>query len=104
MYKKPENADDLSRTIADLELVAAGQKREMEKTFAIVSENLKPANLVKSGVRSVLSGTHNDELINILIGLGTGFISRKAGQVIDWVFRKTKSGSNHIPSPASKLK
>ena len=140
MYKKPENAEDLSRAIADLELVAAGQKREMEKTFAIVSENLKPANLVKSGVRSVLSGTHNDELVNILIGLGTGFISRKlilgkphgflgktmgkalqwgmaglvsknaesikekAGQVIDWVFRKTKSGSNHIPSPASKLK
>jgi hypothetical protein len=140
MYKKPENAEDLSRAIAELELIAATQKREMEKTFVVVSENLKPANLVKSGVRSVLSGNHNDELVNILIGLGTGFISRKlilgkphgfvgktvakaiqwgmaglvsknaesikgkAGQVIDWMFRKTKRGSNHIPSPALKSK
>src|SRR5260221_9892143 len=77
MYKKPENAEDLSRAIAELELIAANQKKEIETTFAIVSENLKPSNLVKSGIRSVFSGTHNDELINILIGLGTGFISRK---------------------------
>jgi len=140
MYKKPENAEDLSRAIAELELRAVRQKKEMENTFVVVSENLKPANLVKSGVRSVLSGNHNVELVNILIGVGTGFISRKlilgkphgfvgktvakavqwgmtglvsknaesikekAGQVIDWLFRKTKRGSNHIPSPAAKLK
>src|SRR5450631_3210469 len=137
MYKKPENAEDLSRAIAELELRAVRQKKEMENTFVVVSENLKPANLVKSGVRSVLSGNHNVELVNILIGVGTGFISRKlilgkphgfvgktvakavqwgmtglvsknaesikekAGQVIDWLFRKTKRGSNHIPSPAA---
>jgi hypothetical protein len=140
MYKKPENAKDLSRAIDELELIAAAQKKEMEKTFVVVSENLKPANLVKSGVRSVLSGNHNDELVNILIGIGTGFISRKliigkphgfvsktvgkaiqwgmaglvsknaesikekAGQVIDWVFRKSKPGSNHVPLPAVKSK
>ena len=133
MYKKPETAEELSGAIAELESIAAAQKREIQITFAVVSENLKPANLVKSGVRSVLSGTHNDELINILIGLGTGFISRKlilgkphgfigktvgkavqwgmaglvsknaesikekAGQFIDWIFKKTKTGSNHIP-------
>lgn len=134
MYKKPETAEELSGAIAELESIAAEQKKEVQKTFIIVSENLKPANLVKSGVRSVLSGTHNDELINILIGLGTGFISRKlilgkphgfvgktvgkalqwgmaglvsknaetikekAGHVIDWIFRKNKTGSNHIPT------
>jgi|SRR5664279_6244716 len=140
MYKKPENAEDLSRAIAELELIAAAQKKEIDNTFVVVTENLKPANLVKSGVRSVLSGTHNDELVNILIGLGTGFISRKlllgkphgfvgktvgkalqwgmaglvsknaegikekAGMVIDWIFRKTKSGPNHMPPPAAKSK
>ncbi|HEY4966778.1 MAG TPA: hypothetical protein VII28_10280 [Puia sp.] len=140
MYKKPENAQDLSRAIAELELTAAAQKKEIDNTFVVVTENLKPANLVKSGVRSVLSGTHNDELVNILIGLGTGFISRKlllgkphgfvgktvgkalqwgmaglvsknaegikekAGMVIDWIFRKNKSGSNHIPPPVAKSK
>lgn len=138
MYKKPENADDLSRAIAELEVKAANQKKEIEKTFAVVSENLKPVNLVRSGVRSVLSGNHNDDLVNILIGLGTGFVSRKlilgkprgfvqktlgkalqwgmtglvsknaesikekAGKVIDWVFKKTKSDTNHIPSPADE--
>ena len=76
MYKKPETAEDLAGAIAELELIAAAQKREIQETFLIVSENLKPSNLVKSGVRSVLSGSHNDELVNILIGLGTGFIGR----------------------------
>jgi hypothetical protein len=136
MYKKPENAQDLSRAISDLEERASRQKKEIEETFLIVSENLKPANLFKNGVRSVLSGSHNDELVNILIGLGTGFVSRKlllgkphgfvgktvgkalqwgmtglvsknaesiketAGKVIDWIFRKTKSDTNHVPLPA----
>lgn len=136
MYKKPETAEDLSGAIAELELVAAAQKKEIQKTFVVVSENLKPGNLVKSGVRSVLSGTHNDELINILLGLGTGFLSRKlilgkphgfvgktmgkalqwgmaglvsknaesikerAGRIIDWIFKRTKTGANHIPIKA----
>ncbi len=133
MYKKPETVEDLAGAIAELELIAAAQRREIQETFLIVSENLKPSNLVKSGVRSVLSGTHNDELVNILIGLGTGFIGRKlilgkphgfvgktmgkalqwgmaglvsknaetikekASHVIDWLFRKTKKDTNHVP-------
>ena len=31
MYKKPENADDLSRAIAELEVKAAVQKKEIEQ-------------------------------------------------------------------------
>jgi len=133
MKRKLENAEDLSRAIAELELIAAAQRRDIRESFAIVSENLKPSNLVKSGVRSVLSGNHNEELMNILIGIGTGFLSRKliigrphgfvgktvgkaiqwgmaglvsknadvikekAGEVIDWIFRKHRKGSNHSP-------
>jgi hypothetical protein len=77
MKKKLENAEDLSNAIAELELKAAVQKRELRETFAVVSENLKPANLIKRGVRSVFSGNHKEELVNILIGVGTGFLSRK---------------------------
>ena len=138
MKRKLENAEDLSRAIAELELKASAQKKEIRQTFAVVSENLKPANLVKSGVRSVFSGNHKEELVNILIGVGTGFLSRKlllgkphgfvgktvgkalqwgmaglvsknadrikenAGRVIDWIFRKNKSGSNHSPISGSE--
>jgi hypothetical protein len=133
MKRKLENAEDLSRAIAELELIAAAQRQDIRESFAIVSENLKPANLVKSGVRSVLSGNHKEELVNVLIGIGTGFLSRKlllgrphgfvgktvgkaiqwgmaglvsknadrikekTGEVIDWIFRKNKRGSNHSP-------
>jgi hypothetical protein len=136
MKIKLENAKDLSLAIEELELKAASQKREIQQTFHVVSENLKPGNLVKSGVRSIFSGNHNEELINILIGVGTGFLSRKlllgkphgfvgktlgkalqwgmaglvsknadrikekAGEVIDTIFKKNKTGSNH--SPASR--
>jgi hypothetical protein len=77
MYKKPETAEDLAGAIAELERIAAAQKREIQKTFEIVSENLKPSNLFKSGVRSILSGTSTSDLFNVLIGIGTGFLSRK---------------------------
>ena len=134
MKIKLENAKDLSLAIEELELKAASQKREIQRTFAVVSENLKPGNLVKSGVRSVFSGNYNEELINILFGVGTGFLSRKlllgkphgfvgktlgkalqwgmaglvsknadrikekAGEVIDMIFKKNKTGSNHTPA------
>ena len=77
MYKKPETVEDLSGAIAELERISAAQKREIQKTFDIVSENLRPANLFKSGMRSILSGTSSSDLINILIGICTGFLSRK---------------------------
>ena len=77
MKLKPENAQELSRAIAELEIIAANQKKEIKEGYAILSENLKPANLIKSGVQSVLSGNHKEELKNILIGMATGFISRK---------------------------
>jgi hypothetical protein len=77
MKRQANNAEDLGRAIAQLELLEAAQKREIERTFMEVSENLKPMNLVKSGVRSVFSAEHKEDLINGLIGLGTGFLSRR---------------------------
>jgi len=77
MKKKINNAEELAEAIAELELKVAAQKRDIQETYSAVSENLKPLNLVKSGFRSVFSGEHREDLVNALIGLGTGFLSRK---------------------------
>jgi hypothetical protein len=125
------NTHDLMQAIAELEHRAAFQKKDIQETFAAVSENLKPMNIIKSGVRSVFSGEHKEDLVNALLGLGTGFLSRKlilgrtsgivgktvgkaiqwgmaglvsknaekikekAGELIDKIFKKDKTGSNH---------
>ena len=77
MKRNITNCDELNEAIAELELKAAAQKRDIQETFAAVSENLKPMNLVKSGFRSVFSGEHREDLVNALIGLGSGFLGRK---------------------------
>lgn len=77
MKKRVTPKDELARAIADLERKEAIQLREIQETYAAVSESLKPLNLVKSGVRSVFSGENKEDLVNGLIGLGTGFLSRK---------------------------
>ncbi|HTB26554.1 MAG TPA: hypothetical protein VK711_14365 [Puia sp.] len=97
MKKQIKNSDELEKAIAELELKAAAQKREIETTFNVVTENLKPLNLVRNGVRSVFSPEHRDDLVNALIGLGTGILSRKlligrargifgktAGKAVEW--------------------
>ncbi len=130
-----KNSQDLDKAIAELELKAAAQKREIEETFKVVSENFKPLNLIKSGFRSVFSGGNKSDLLNILLGMGSGLLSRKlfvgkpkgfigktvgkavqwgmaglvsrnaerikekAGELIDKLFKKPRSGSNHTPAP-----
>jgi hypothetical protein len=97
MKKQIRNSDELEKAIAELELKAAAQKRNIDETFTIVTENLKPLNLVKNGVRSVFSPEHREDLVNALIGLGTGILSRKlllgrargifgktAGKAVEW--------------------
>ncbi len=97
MKKQIKNSDELEKAIAELELKAAAQKREIETTFNAVTENLKPLNLVRNGVRSVFSPEHREDLVNALIGMGTGIVSRKlllgrargffgktAGKAVEW--------------------
>jgi hypothetical protein len=77
MKKSITNSEELAEAIAVLELKAAAQKREVEESFNVVSEEFKPLNLVKNGVRSVFSGENKGDLLNALIGLGSGLLSRK---------------------------
>jgi hypothetical protein len=75
--KRVTPKEELARAIAELKQKEAVQKKDIEETYAAVADNLKPLNLVKSGVRSIFSGEHKEDLVNGLIGLGTGFLSRK---------------------------
>ncbi len=97
MNKQIKNCHDLEKVIAELEIKAEAQRKDIEETFAVVSENLKPLNLVRNGVRSVFSPEHREDLVNALIGLGTGMLSRKlllgrakgifgktAGKAVEW--------------------
>ena len=70
--KKINNAADLDKAIAELEQKAALQKKDIQETFATVSENLKPMNLVKSGFRSVLNTGTKEDILNVLLGVGFG--------------------------------
>jgi len=77
MKKAITNSEELAEAIAELESKEKIQKREIEETFKVVSENLKPMNLVRNGFRSIFAGEHKGDLLNALIGLGSGFLSRK---------------------------
>jgi uncharacterized coiled-coil protein SlyX len=77
MKTKVNNADELTQAIAELEIKAAAQKKDIEETFKKVSDNLKPVNLIRNGVRSVFSEEHRGDLVNAIFGLGTGMLSRK---------------------------
>jgi hypothetical protein len=72
-----KNADDLAHAIAGLERKAAAQKNDIEETYKSVSEKLKPMNIVKNGFKSTFSGEHKGDVVNALIGLGSGFLGRK---------------------------
>jgi hypothetical protein len=77
MKKSIRNSEELAEAIAILELKATAQKREIEEAFHVVEEEFKPVNLVKNGFRSVFSGENKGDLLNALIGLGSGVLSRK---------------------------
>ena len=71
------NGEELTKRIAELEARASHQKIELQETFGEVTESLKPMNLMKSGFRSVFTSEHKGDILNAVIGLGSGFISRK---------------------------
>ena len=77
MKKSIRNSEELTDAIAALELKAIVQKREIEECFHLVEEEFKPVNLVKNGFRSVFSGENKGDLLNALLGLGSGVLSRK---------------------------
>jgi hypothetical protein len=77
MKKKVSNAEELAQAISELEIKATAQQKDLEETYKRVSNNLKPVNLIKNGIRSVFTEEHRGDIINAIFGLGTGMLSRK---------------------------
>jgi|GEM_PF-222263 hypothetical protein len=77
MKPKVTNAAELDQAIEDLKKKSARQKIEMQEAFHEVTQSLKPANLVKNGMRSVLGGEGKTDILNALIGIGSGMLGRK---------------------------
>jgi hypothetical protein len=76
--KKITSAQELHEAIEALEQKKADQMIVLEHHFADFYESLRPANLIKNTFQNVFSS--NDSRRNILgsvIGLGTGFLSKK---------------------------
>lgn len=93
MKKTINNAEDLAWAIAELEQTEAAQKRELQEAYKMVTEDLKPVNLLKSGLRSVFSSEHQGDIFNALLGVGSGFVGRKlllgkangfVGKAVQW--------------------
>jgi hypothetical protein len=77
MSKTYKNREELAQAIVALELKSKVQQKEIEESFESISESLKPLNIVKNGFRSVFSGENKEDLVNALLGLGSGILSRK---------------------------
>ena len=66
MYQKPGNAEELQKLIADLEWESISQKEDIERSAAMLMNNLKPINILK----------------NVLQPVSSGFIGKWAGKVL----------------------
>jgi len=76
--KKIHNAAELKDAIAELELKKKTDEAALKFEFQEVREIYKPANIVKNTVSEVAASPkfrHN--ILNIAIGLGAGYLSKK---------------------------
>jgi len=80
--QKITSAADLKKSIQELEVRTKKQeaaiKDELKTTGESIKQNLKPANLMKEGLRSVRQTPDIKTVaINTFVGLAAGFITRK---------------------------
>src|SRR5687767_12655482 len=76
--KKIHNAAELKRRILELESQKIVDEQAMKAQFHETYEQFKPANILKNTVKEVASSPKfKQNLLNIALGLGTGFLSKK---------------------------
>lgn len=78
MYTHIQNSADLKAAIIEMEEKQRREKLELVENFHVLTENLKPMNLIKSSIHKVTStpgiaGT----ILKASLGLGAGMISKK---------------------------
>lgn len=68
----------LDRTILALKAKHAEERLELNQQFRIVQESIKPTNLIKTTINEIVKVPElRNNLLSNLIGLSTGFISKK---------------------------
>jgi len=76
--KQITTAQELHEAIEELEQRKTEQLHALEHNFSELVENLKPANLIKNTLHNAFSSDDSKKnLLKTVIGLGTGFLSRK---------------------------
>ena len=76
--KKIHNSEDLKNAIIELERKRNVEEAAIKYQFKETCETLKPANILKNTVSEVAASPkfrHN--ILNIAIGLGAGYLSKK---------------------------
>ena len=73
-----KNSADLRAAIKELENKKQEQRRQLAMSYRAVTESLKPMNLIKSTFNTVKDSPRlTENLLNVVLGLGAGFLSKK---------------------------
>lgn len=76
--EKITSAAELKIAIQKLELEQEIQGQQLKEKFLLTYESLKPVNLLKNTINDITSSPHLiDNLLGSVIGLFTGFLSKK---------------------------
>ena len=76
--RKIKNADELKEVIAELEKKKDIDEAAMKYQFQETYESYKPANILKNTLSEVsASPKFRHNLLNVAIGLGAGYLSRR---------------------------
>jgi len=78
MNKNISNTDELKNAIAELEIKRDIEEAALKYEFQETYESYKPANILKNTLAEVsASPKFRHNLLNVVIGLGAGYLSQK---------------------------
>lgn len=76
--KKTNETDTLNETISLLEYRQAYELRILKEQFEVTYDSLKPLNLIKSAFSEMTTSSElKGNLINNVIGISTGYLTKK---------------------------
>ncbi|MBG6111594.1 hypothetical protein H4V97_000631 [Flavobacterium sp. CG_23.5] len=76
--KKTNETDTLNETISLLEYRQAYELRILKEQFELTYDSLKPLNLIKSAFSEMTTSSElKGNLINNVIGISTGYLTKK---------------------------
>lgn len=76
--KKSNETDDLNETIALLEYRQKQELRILKEQFEVTYDSLKPLNIIKKAFNDMTTSSElKGNLINNVIGMATGYITKK---------------------------